>query len=271
MLPANGGRSMAQYLQELIQIAARIVQLDQLEGEITDKREWQRGKDEWEAAQEQFNKLRAEYVDALFGDDAPGDSVPDDVQRELASLRDEADPSWYPAIDYTQENLLPFVKKEAGKSPRMRKALRAAPYAAAATALVFYFGVALFSGTPVTEAIETREGIKQRAAAAEKVIRYDDWAGTRVRRGGWLKGILLWPIEPDPYEIKGAGEFIGLVLEAQQYAKGCGSVVGYGDSLSDEQIRMVRGVADVVQRDDLQWKDPAPMTLVAALESVKPC
>jgi hypothetical protein len=153
----------------------------------------------------------------------------------------------------------------------MRKLRRVALFVAAALAVTVYFGVALFSGTPVTESIETRDGIIQRAAAAEKVIRYDDWADTRVRRGGWLKGILLWPIEPDAYEIKGAGEFVSLVLEAQQYANGCGSVVGYGDSLTKEQIRMVSDVADLVQRDDLQWRDPAPLTVVAALERVRPC
>ena len=259
------------YLWELIQIAARIVQLDQLESQITDKREWQRGRDEWEASQQQFNELRGEYIAALFGDDAPGDSVPNDVRQQLNSFREGADPSWYPAIDYTEENLLPFVEKEAGKSPRMRKLRRVALFVAAALAVTVYFGVALFSGTPVTESIETRDGIIQRAAAAEKVIRYDDWADTRVRRGGWLKGILLCPIEPDAYEIKGAGEFVSLVLEAQQYANGCGSVVGYGDSLTKEQIRMVSDVADLVQRDDLQWRDPAPLTVVAALERVRPC
>ena len=259
------------YLWELIQIAARIVQLDQLETKITDKREWKAGKDEWEARKEQFNKLRTEYVDALLGDDAPSDGVADEIQSQLASLREEADPSWYPAFDYIQENFLPYLTKEAGKSPRMRKARKAAPFAAAGLAVVVYFGIAFFSATPVTAAIETREGIVQRADAAEKVIRYDDWMNTRVRRGGWLKGILLWPIEPDPYEIKGAGEFVGLVLEAQQYAKGCGSVGGYGNNLTAEQIRMVGDVADYIQRDDLQWKEPAPMTMVAALESVDRC
>ncbi len=259
------------YLWELVQIAARIVQLDQIEGEITDKREWQAGKDEWEAQQQQFNKVRAEYVDALLGDDAPSDGVANDVQRQLTSLREETDPSWYPAIDYTQESLLPYLTKEAGKNPRLRKALKVAPFAAAALAAVIYFGIAIFSGTPVTEKIETREGLRQRAAATEKVFRYDDWMNTRVRRGGWAKGILLWPIEPDPFEIRGAAEFAGLVIEGQQYAKGCGTVLSYGNSLTNEQIKMVRDVADFIQRDDLQWKEPAPMMVVAALESAKSC
>ena len=186
------------YLWDLIQIAARIVQLDQLESEITDKREWKAGKEEWEARKEQFDKLRAEYVDAVLGDDAPSDGVVDEVQGQLTNLREEADPSWHPAFDYMQENLIPYLTKEAGRSPRMRKARKAAPFAAAAHVAVIYFGIAKFSGTPDTAAIDTREGIEQRAAATEKVIRYDDWMDTRVRKGGWLKGILLWPIEPDP-------------------------------------------------------------------------
>jgi hypothetical protein len=213
------------YLWELLQTAARVVELDQLESEIRGTRDWKAGKDEWEAQKQHFNKLRAEYVDVLLGDDAARKDVADEVQGQLTSFRDEADPSWYPALEYTQDNLMPYLTKEAGRSPRMRKARKAAPFAVAALIAAIYFGTAIFSETPVTQAIETREGIRQRAAAAEKVIRYDDWMDTRVRRGGWVKGFLLWPIEPGPAEIRGAGEFVGLVLASQQYAKGCGSVL----------------------------------------------
>ena len=77
----------------------------------------------------------------------------------------------------------------------MRNPHKAAPFAAAALAVVIYFGVAIFSGTSVTEAIETREGIREIAAAAEKVIRYDDLMNTRMRKGEWAKDILVWPAE----------------------------------------------------------------------------
>jgi hypothetical protein len=259
------------YLWQLIEMASRIIQLDELESEIADKREWQRGKDEWEALQGQFDTVSAEYVAALYGDDAPGDHVPDDVQRELTSLREEADPSWYPAIDYTEEKLMPLVIKEAGKSPRMRKARRAAPIVAIAVTLVVYFGIALFSGTPVTKPIETREGIRQRAAATEKVIRYDEWAGTRVRKGAWLKAVLLWPIEPDPYEIKGAGEFASLVLEGQRRVPQCELKTGYDTRLADAQIKLIGEVASIIQSDDLQWEEPSPMTVVSAIEKAESC
>lgn len=259
------------YLQELFEIAARIVQLGELEDDITDQREWKAAKREWEALHERFNELRAEYVDALLGGDASSDDVPNNVQNELHLLREEADPSWHSAIDYTQDHLMPYLTKEAGKSPWMRKYIKAGPWVAAAFVAIVYFGIAIFSGTPITQSLETREGIEQRAAAAKKVIRYDDVMNTRVRRGGWIKGILFWPIEPNATEIKGAGEFVGLVLAAQQYATGCGSVVGYGDTLTTEQLEMIGKVADIIQRDELQWEDPAPVTMVAALETVKPC
>ncbi len=81
----------------------------------------------------------------------------------------------------------------------------------------------------------------------------------------------MWPIEPDPYEIKGAAEFAGLVIEGQQYAKGCGSVGGYGTTLTDQQIKMVSNAADFIQRDDLQWEGPAPLMVVKALENADSC
>ena len=259
------------HLWELVQIAVRIMELDQLESQLTDKRDWKAAKEEYEAQQSHFNKVRDEYVDALLDQEESRDSAADNVGAQLAGLRNQADPSWYPAIDYTSDSLLPYLAKEAAKSPRMRKAIKLAPLVAGALAVIAYFTVRLVSGTPVTESIETRAGLQQRAAAVEKVIRYDNWMSTRVRRGGWLKGVLLWPIEPTDAEINGAADFVGLVLEGQQYAEGCGSVVSYGDNLTDDQIDMVGEVADYIQRDDVQWEEPAVMTVVVGLQQADKC
>ena len=260
------------YLWELVETAAGIVHLEEIEGQVADKVEYKRNNLEWLGLTERFSKARDEYVAALFGDDAPSDGVPDDVQCELASLREECDASWHPAIDYVEVKIMPAIKKEASKDPRIRKALRTSPIIAIPVVIVIYFGIALFSGTPVSDPIDTRQGIVQRAAAARKVIRYDEWAGVHVRRNGWVLPILLWPIEPDPYEVNGAGEFVGLVLEGQKYANGCGSILGIeGNTLSSAQIKLVGDVADVIQSKDLQWSKPPVVTVVKALERVKPC
>lgn len=259
------------YLWELVQLAARIMELDQLESQLTDKRDWRAAKKEYDAHQEQFNKVRDEYVDALLEQDGVHDSAVDDVTQQLTELREQSDPSWHPAIDYTRDNLLPCLTKEAAKSPRLRKALKLVPLVVGGLAVLVYFGIRLASGTPVTEDFETRAGIQQRAAAAQKVIRYDDWMSTRVRRGGLFKGILLWPIEPTDAEVNGAAEFVSLVVEGQQYAEGCGSVSGFGENLTDEQIKMVGEVANYIQRDDIQWEEPPVMTVVVGLERASRC
>lgn len=259
------------YLSELVEIAARIIELDQLENQLTNKRDWKAAKVEYEAQQVHFNKVRDEYVDELLAQDESRSSAAQGVEEQLTEFRAQADPNWLPALNYTRDNLLPYLEKEAAKDPRMRKAIKLAPFVAGGLAVVVYFAVRLLSGAPITEEIETRAGLQQRAAALEKVIRYDDWMGTRVRRGGWAKGILLWPIKPTDVEMNGAAEFVGLVLEGQQYANGCGSVVSYGDNLSDDQINMLSEVADYVQQEAVTWEDPPVMTVVAGLERARRC
>lgn len=258
------------YLDDLIGLAARIDELDKLEGQL-DKRDWKAAKAEYEAQQEQFNKVRDSYIDGLLDGEGRTGSVVEDVEAQLLAIRNSADTSWHRAIDYTSDNLLPRLRKEAHKSPKTRRAIKAAPYVGGILAVAIYFGIALFSATPVSDPIETKAGLQQRAAAAKKAIRYDDFMGTRVRKGGWLKGILFWPIEPSESETQGAAEFFGLVLEGQQYAEGCGSIANDGQSLSDGQIGMVSEVADYVLHSNTKWREPPIRTVVDGLQEAEAC
>src|SRR3546814_2242053 len=95
-----------------------------------------------------------------------------------------------------------FLQKEAKKSPAYRKAMKMMPWVIAAVCVVAYFGLRLFSAVDVSAPIASREGVVQRAAAMEKYVRYDDFMHTEVRKGGWLKGIMFWPIEPSDAEMK---------------------------------------------------------------------
>src|SRR3546814_14129204 len=90
------------------------------------------------------------------------------------------------------------------------------PWWIAALCVVAYFGWRLFSAVDVSAPIASREGVVQRAAAMEKYVRYDDFMHTEVRKGGWLKGIMFWPIEPSDAEMTAASEFAGLTLGAFQ-------------------------------------------------------
>src|SRR3546814_20852323 len=83
-----------------------------------------------------------------------------------------------------------------------------------AVCVVAYFGLRLCIAVDVSAPIASREGVVQRAAAMEKYVRYDDFMHTEVRKGGWLKGIMFWPIEPSDAEMTAAAEFAGLTLGA---------------------------------------------------------
>lgn len=142
---------------------------------------------------------------------------------------------------------------------------------AALSGVAAYFGVWVFAATPVTEPLETRAGIEQRAAAIDKVLRYDDLMNGHMRRGGILKKPLLWPFKPDDDEVEGAAELTGLIFAAQKRVPKCGLVSGDGSTLNPEQVKMLWEVADYMRRPDTQWSTPPARTILSALENISTC
>src|SRR3546814_8003453 len=71
--------------------------------------------------EERFKKARNAYVDTVLMNDDGEDPV-DGTIRELEDFRSKAHISWRPATDYTADHLVPFLQKEAKKSPAYRKA-----------------------------------------------------------------------------------------------------------------------------------------------------
>jgi hypothetical protein len=263
-------------MDDLLELAAGIMQLDAAEASLGKGREWKQAKKQYEAAVEEFNSKRNDYVDTLLVKGEDWSAVPDGITEELDRIEAGADASWYPAIQYTRENLLPFLTKEAGRKPIVRDVIKWTPTALGVAAAVAYFGIRLTSGVEITVPIESKMGIQQRAAAAEKVIRYDDWMGTHVRRGRWLKGIMLWPIEPGEAEIKGAGEFVSLALDGYdvlaQKGQICGSLIGgYDNKLSKEQISFIDDIAEDLQQDGIQWQTPPVLTVLEPIKAKFPC
>lgn len=263
-------------LDELLGLAAEIMELDALEASLGKGGEWKAAKKRYEAAVQLFNSKRNDYVETILvkGDD--WSLIPDAVASDLDSIGASADASWQPAIQYTRENLIPFLTKEARKSPLTRGIIKWSPVAFAATVAIVYFGIRFTSGVDVSATLESKIGLQQRAAAAEKVIQYDDWMGTRVRRGGWIKGILFWPIEPSDVEVKAAGEFVSVALEGYdvltKQSEICGNLTGgYGDQLSEEQIKFVDEIAEKIQETNLSWQEPPVMTILQPIKEKFPC
>lgn len=262
------------YFSELLELAAEIVALADVEDKL-DKRDWKQAKARHDAFEERFKKVRSEYVDALLADEDGRSNALQSAEAELNQARSTCDASWYPALDYTSENLLPYLFEESSKSPQLRRAVRYAPLAATILALFVYFTIRLVAATPITGTIDTAAGIEQRAAALTKIIRYDDWMGVHIRKGGWLKGILLWPIKPTEEEFSAGREFAGLAYAAQEASAqrfGCTVIApSIGGTPSSAEIAYLKKMAEYVHRDELTWKQPPTMTVLDAARYVSRC
>src|SRR3546814_16772952 len=92
-----------------------------------------------------------------------GEDPVDGTIRELEDFRSKAHISWRPATDYTADHLVPFLQKEAQKSPAYRKAMKMMPWVIAAVCVVAYFGLRLCSAVDVSAPIASREGVVQSA------------------------------------------------------------------------------------------------------------
>lgn len=137
-----------------------------------------------------------------------------------------------------------------------------------------YFAFRFLSAAPIESPPDTQKGIQERAAAIEKVLRYDDWMDTRVRRGGWLKGILLWPIEPTEQELKGASEFASLAYEAQTVSVeqfNCTAIAGGGEVPSEAEVKYLGQMAELILSPETKWQDPPVMTALEAAKSLGNC
>lgn len=75
-------------------------------------------------------------------------------------------------------------------------------------AIVIFFGVRIFCLVDVTAPINTKEGMVQGERAYRKIVRYNDLAGRRVKKGGFLKSIVLWPIKPTEKEVEYANKYL---------------------------------------------------------------
>lgn len=229
-----------------------------------------------QAIEAKFATVRNKFVYALLRDGGDWQDISRAVSDDLDQIETASDPSWQAPIALVRENLLTRIEKEGRKKPWLRTAVRWTPAALAVAVAIAFFGIRFASAVDISQSLETRVGLEQRAAATKKVIRYDDWMSSRVRRGGWLKGILLWPIEPSETEIQGAQEFVALTLDGYAALSGEGEICGVlpqgaGDSLSEQQLDLIGDVATFLRDTGTQWEEPPIMTVLEPIRRAFPC
>lgn len=262
------------YFDQLVELAAGIVALADAESSL-DKKEWKAAKRQHDSLEVKFKEVRNKYVDVLLNAPEGREKAYDLVATDIEAIRANCDSSWEPALNYVADELLPYLLKEAGRNPRVRRALKSMPWVLGGLAVVAYFAIRFLSATPINHALETKEGIRERASAVVKLLRYDDWMHTHVRKGGWLKGIVFWPIEPTEAEIKGASEFAALAYAAQQLSVeqfDCPAIMrGNGNTPSQEELEYLSAAADYLLQPNVKWKEPPAVTVVEAAKVTGKC
>lgn len=196
---------------------------------------------------------------------------------ELNSLKEVADKSWHLAIDGVRERLTKLADIETKKSPAFRKFEKIVPLISIIAIVIVIFSLKWYWLVKVNQPIETTKGVVQRAGTLEKLLDYDDSMDTHVRRGGWLKGILFWPIEPTENEVKHASEFLWTTVDVYDYLLNentlCRSQMTHNskdDNMKDE-IAISQVVIDYLKTTNPNNSENGALLIANAFISKFPC
>ncbi|MGB3469227.1 MAG: hypothetical protein WBA51_00210 [Erythrobacter sp.] len=194
--------------------------------------------------------------------------VYDRIRGDLASIAEENE-----AIEglctFVAEDLIEKLEEESAKSGTLRMVKRYAGPAILGALGIAYAAIFFINDLTVDEPFESKGGLVQHAAAYEKFRTHDDWMSTRARRGGAIKGLLLWPWEPDDEEMQAAEVFAGnslsLLATLTENGGTCSTqgLLSNGEFLSEQQMGFVDDVAEFVLDEGTEWQDPPVMTPAA--------
>lgn len=198
------------------------------------------------------------------------------IRGDLASIAEENE-GFDDLCTFVANDLIEKLQEESQKSGAWRATKRYAAPAFLGTLAIAYFAMFFINDLTIDQPMDNKDGLIQRAAAFDKASTYDDWMSTRTRRGGAIKGLLLWPWEPDDEELNAANEFAGLTLEGLQLLTDQGAacntqtVLLQGEYLNEVQLDFVESVSELVQADATVWEEPAVMTLLPFMAEKYPC
>jgi hypothetical protein len=215
------------------------------------------------------------FVYNLLKDGKSGSDAADAVNADLDEIVEVSSEHWHPVYEEVRGDLLADIERESGKASWQRTLRYWLPFLLASLVAITYGGARLYSATPVSASVETREGLQQRAYALDKVLRYDDWASVENRRGGWFKAILLWPIEPTKAEIDGASELGGVIFEGarrlQELREACNVPVPSGQAIGADEIVLLQRVTAHLRAEQVRWQNPPVMTVLDPIRSAYRC
>lgn len=171
------------------------------------------------------------------------------MDEAFSALLSEGADDWNDCVEVVREDVRARIRSESRKSPALRRIIRWTPVAIIVFLIAAYFGVRQYNLLTIDQPLESVAGIQQRAAAAQKAARYDDMSGGR---GGMIKGLLMWPFEPNEEEAAAARDFASTVLNVHDGLRDDGVIcstlaVAQGQPIPNRAVDMIEEVADSVR------------------------
>lgn len=264
--------------QPLLELSVAINECNQ---ELLEKPGWKRKSELKKAVRNMEQKLTeksTELVSKTVEGWESDQSLSIFLTEELNAIKEAADESWHVAIEDVKERLCKLADKESKKSPMRRKIEKNGWWITILVIAITMVSLKWYWLIDVNEPIDTPAGVAQRAATLAKLLDYDDSMDTRVRRGGWLKGILFWPAEPTEEEIKYAAEFLWTTVDIYDYLQKenalCNANLFHntGDENYKDEIAIAQIAIDYISnKQKVNSAESGPLLLAVAYTSKFPC
>lgn len=216
------------------------------------------------AAQAAFDAASKEFIRDLLSDGGDPDEIIPYLTADLDTLATQPGANAL-RIARLREALLAQFADRARRNARRRAIFAAVPIALIFLIVFAYFGWRISNIITIDQPVETRAGLTQRAAALEKVLRYDDYHLEDVLRWRFLFEIAAWPTKPSAAEIKGAEEFVEAAVKQGQGLEGegpHGPVACSIDTHNELGLTMaMSNIAHRIRSPGMKWRDPPLLAL----------
>lgn len=225
-------------------------------------------------AQGRYARARDAIAYGLLSRHPRPDAATDAMRAQMAAERPGTPEHLLWLMEEVEEDLASRLAMLGARKPWLRALIHRGPWIALAIVVLGYVGLRFYCLLPLDAPPASREGIVQRAAAVQKVLRHARWTDTSRRR--FVAEILAWPIQPTDDEQRAAAEFAGLVLGARDELVRAKLICGApapsaAASVEESDLAFIDTIATDLRAPGRKWATPPALTVLDPIRKAYPC
>ena len=210
----------------------------------------------------------------IASSDTPGAAMEIATDSLLGILRTNLE--WREVIAQVKDDLVAQIDADSRTRPFIRWARYYSLPILAALGVAIYFTVWWYNQITIDKPASTLEGLRERAMAFDKVIKYEEDSSSSGIRGGMARSLILSVMEPNEQEIAAAKQFVSTTLAAYQATPASKRTCILADpntgEITEEAGRTyLKAVSEQLLAQPAQSRSGANEALNAAIKSVPGC